>query len=194
MTSIAELPDPPSPNGKEVLVPTTRAVWREWLASNHERPDGLWVVYRKKSSKLDGPLYVDLVDEALCFGWIDSLTRRVDEDRLIQWYSPRRPGGLWSAPNKARVERLRAEGLMTAAGQMAIDRAQADGSWSQADAVDALVVPADLAEAMDAAPQAKAAYEALSDSEKKQILWSIYSAKRDPTRAARIERVVDRLS
>lgn len=194
MKGIAELADPPSPNGKEVLTPATRSEWRSWLASVPERKEGLWVVYRKKSSDLEGPLYDDLVEEALCFGWIDSLTRRVDDDRVIQWFSPRRRNGVWSAPNKERIERLIADGRMTAAGQRVIDQAKADGSWRQFDEVEALVVPSDLAAAFELAPRARAGYEALPDSQKKQILWAIHGARRAATRAARIEKTVRTLS
>ncbi|HEX5696434.1 MAG TPA: YdeI/OmpD-associated family protein [Acidimicrobiia bacterium] len=194
MTRTADLDDPSSPNGKEILTPPTRAAWRVWLASNPERHEGLWVVYRKKSSNLEGPIYDDLVEEALCFGWIDSQTRRVDDDRVIQWFSPRRKGGLWSTINKARIERLVEQGLMTEAGQSAIDAAKADGSFTQADEVDALIVPADLEAALDAAPGAKTAYQALADSAKRNYLWWIHTAKRADTRAGRIEETIRRLS
>ena len=105
MTRVADLGVPTSPNGKDVSVPQSRADWRRWLASNPDRSDGLWVVYRKKSSDLGGPVYDDLVEEALCFGWIDSKVRRIDDDRVVQWFSPRRAGGLRSALNKDRIER-----------------------------------------------------------------------------------------
>jgi uncharacterized protein YdeI (YjbR/CyaY-like superfamily) len=194
MTRTADLDNPSSPNGKDLLTPPGRADWRSWLASNPDRQEGLWIVYRKKSSSLDGPVYDDLVEEALCFGWIDSQSRRVDDDRMMQWFSPRRRGGLWSALNKDRIERLVREGLMTEVGQATIDEAKADGSWSQTDEVDALVVPSDLQTALDAAPEAKAAYQALTDSAKKQYLWWIHSAKRPATRANRIEETIRRLS
>ena len=194
MTRTADLPDPPSPNGKDVLTPTTRADWRSWLASNIERQEGLWVVYRKKSSSLEGPDYDDLVEEGLCFGWIDSVARRVDEDRTIQWFSPRRRGGLWSALNKERIEHLERAGLMTEAGRAVIEGAKADGSWSQTDEVDSLVIPPDLQAAFDYTPRAKAQYELLRDSAKKEYLWWIHSAKRPETRAKRIAETVQRLS
>ena len=127
-----------------------------------------------------GPLYEDLVEEALCFGWIDTQARRLDDERRIQWFSPRRKGGLWSALNKQRVERLIDHGLMTSAGQRVIDSALADGSWSQADDVDALVIPLDLAVAFNSARPARDTYESLPDSTKKQHLWWIQSAKRAP--------------
>ena len=193
MIRIDDLEDPPSPNGKEVVTPVSRSAWRDWLASNPDRQEGVWVVYRKKSSEFEGPGYDDLVEEALCFGWIDSQSRRVDDDRVIQWFSPRRKGGLWSARNKERIEKLERAGMMTGAGRAAIEQAKADGSWSQTDDVDALIVPPDLEMALESAG-AKAAYEALADSVKKQYLWWITSAKRPVTRAARITETVQRLS
>ncbi len=193
MTSAADLDPPESPNGKEVVVPRSRHAWRRWLASNHGRTEGLWIVYRKKSSDLEGPVYDDLVEEALCFGWIDSTTRRVDDDRTVQWFSPRRAGGMWSALNKERIARLIEQGQMTEVGQAAIDRAKADGSWSQTDSVDSLVVPPDLQAALDGVAGATAAYLAMADSTKKQYLWWIHSARRPSTRADRIEETVRRL-
>ena len=194
MARIDDLGAPRSPDGKDVLAPSTRPTWRGWLASNLDRREGLWVVYRKKSSSLDGPVYVDLVEEALCFGCIDSRVRRVDDDRVMQWFSPRRVGGLWSAVNKERIDRLVRAGQMTGNGQAAIDRAKADDSWSQLDQVDALIVPPDLRAALDATPDAGVAYEALGDSVKKQYLWRILSAKRPATRADRIEEAIRGLS
>ncbi|REK21072.1 MAG: hypothetical protein DWQ40_04635, partial [Actinobacteria bacterium] len=87
MTNVSELETPSSPNGKEVLVPASRAEWRTWLSENADRAEGLWLVHRNKSSSLEGPLYDELVEEALCFGWIDSVVRRADLARRIQWFS-----------------------------------------------------------------------------------------------------------
>lgn len=193
VTRITDLPEPPSPNGREVLTPATQAAWRRWLANHGDRDVGVWVVHRKKTSALVGPDYDELLDEALCHGWIDSQSRRVDDDRKIQWFSPRRPGGIWSARNRQHIARLVAEGRMTPAGQAAIDRAQADGSWSQTDTVDALVVPADLRSALADSPLARAAYDALPDSIKRQYLWWVHSARRPATRARRIAETVRRL-
>jgi uncharacterized protein YdeI (YjbR/CyaY-like superfamily) len=139
-------------------------------------------------------VYGDMVEEALCFGWIDSRVRRVDDDRVMQWFSPRRDGGVWSALNKERIAELTAAGLITEVGQAVIDRAKADGSWFQLDEVDALIVPPDLQAALEAAPGAVTAYEALGDSAKKPYLWWIYSSKRPTTRARRIEETIRRLS
>lgn len=143
MRSVTDLDQPPSPDGKDMLTPASRADWRAWLSQNIDRQEGLWVVYRKKSSLIEGPTYDDLVEEALCFGWIDSVARRVDDERRLQWFSPRRKGGLWSKLNRQRIRQLDADGLLTEHGLRVIDQAVADGSWSQTDEVDALVVPPD---------------------------------------------------
>jgi len=193
MANVAELERPDSPNGKDVFVPPSRAEWRTWLSVEADRSEGIWVVYRKKSSSLVGPLYPELVEESLCFGWIDSVTKRVDDDRLIQWFSPRRKGGIWSSLNKARIKRLTSQGLMSERGQRVIEEAMADGSWSQYDDVEALVVHDDVQKALDAAPVAREAWEALSASTKKQCLWQVYSAKRAETRANRIEALIQEL-
>lgn len=194
MRSVTDLDQPPSPDGKDMLTPASRADWRAWLSQNIDRQEGLWVVYRKKSSLIEGPTYDDLVEEALCFGWIDSVARRVDDERRLQWFSPRRKGGLWSKLNKQRIRQLEADGLLTEHGLRVIDQAVADGSWSQTDEVDALVVPPDLEAALNADLGAKAAFDALPDSAKKSYLWRVYSAKREKTRSARIESVVSELS
>jgi uncharacterized protein YdeI (YjbR/CyaY-like superfamily) len=193
MARIADIPDPASPNGKDVRTPPSRASWRAWLVANRDRDEGIWVVYRKKSSQLEGPTYDDLLDEALCFGWIDSQVRRVDDDRMMQWFSPRRRGGLWSARNRERIERLVRDGLMTDTGMAVIDAARADGSWTQTDEVDALVIPGDLGSAFEAEPTAAAAFGELPDSVKKRYLWWIHEAKRPETRGNRIEETVRRV-
>lgn len=194
VTNVADIELPPSPNGKEVLAPSSRSEWRRWLDEHPDRQDGLWVVFKNNSSPIDGPTYDDLVEEALCFGWIDSLTKRVDADRRIQWYSPRRKGGIWSALNKRRIGKLTAAGVMHPRVQAAIDAAMADGSWSQYDAAEALILPDDLEMAFTEAPEARRAYEGASSSTKKQLLWQIYSAKRADTRAKRIELLIRDLS
>lgn len=193
MPRVTDLDEPSAPNGKEVFTPGTRAEWREWLAAHPDRREGLWLVYAKKSSDLEGPRYDDLVEESLCAGWIDSQSRRVDDDRTMQWYSPRRRGGIWSASNKARIEVLARDDQITAAGWAAIDAAKADGSWSQADEVDAMIVPPDLQHAFDAAPSAHVAYQALADSAKKLLLWGIHTAKRPATREQRIRQTIEEL-
>lgn len=175
-----------APDGRPMIHPLDRASWRAWLAANHTRPTGLWVVLGRRStdpSKLD---YVSAVEEGLCFGWIDSRVVKLDAERTLQWFSPRRPGGTWARSNKERVERLTAAGLMTPAGQAVIEQAKRDGTWTLLDDVENLVVPDDLAAAFEAAPPARANWDAFSRSAKMALLLWIVQAKRPETRAARI--------
>jgi uncharacterized protein YdeI (YjbR/CyaY-like superfamily) len=165
----------------------TRAQLREWLSANHDGDvSGIWLVQWRSQTGRPAISYDDIVEECLCFGWIDSTVRKFDEERRGLYLSRRKKGSTWSALNKERLERLIPSGLMHPAGLAVIERAKADGSWSILDSVDALEVPDDLAAALDADPKSRANYEAFSRSTKKQILWWVISAKRDETRAKRI--------
>ncbi len=179
-----------SPNGKEVVAPPSRAEWRRWLDGNPERNEGVWGAIPRKNAVVTGTPYEDLVEEALCFGWIDGQAAGGDDQWTLLWFAPRRKGSIWARSNKERVERLTTGGLMTERGQAVIDRSKADGSWSQYDDVDALLIHDDLAEALDAAPQARDRFEKLAPSHKKAHLWHVYSAKRPDTRAKRIASTV----
>jgi len=170
--------------------PASRAEWRAWLAENHAVSTGVWLVYPKKASGLPGPSYEEAVEEALCFGWIDSRVRPLDGRRRLQWVSPRRPGSIWSAPNKARVARLLAAGRMAPAGLAKIEAAQADGSWEILDKVEALELPEDLAVALAGAPEAAPGFAGLAPTLQKQCLYWVLSAKRAQTRAGRVASVV----
>ena len=175
-----------APNGEQVQV-ESRADWRRWLAANHDRPMGIWLVTFKKHCGDRYVAYNDVVEEALCFGWIDSLPRRLDDDRTMLWLAPRQPGSGWSKLNKDRVERLIAAGQMAASGLAAIAAAQADGSWQALDGVEALEIPPDLATALAAYGAAAANFDAFPRSAKRGILEWIANAKRPATRARRIE-------
>lgn len=167
--------------------PKSRADWRTWLTKHHTRETGVWVVtYRKGAGK---PIvgYDDLVEEALCFGWIDSRPRKLDEKRTMLWFSPRKAKSAWSRPNKERVERLIAAGLMTPAGQAKIDAAKRDGLWTKLDAVEELTIPEDLARALAEQPPAAEFFEAFPRSAKRGILEWIEQAKRPETREKRVE-------
>ncbi len=181
----ARLPDRPF-----VELPD-RASWRRWLAENGESSDGIWLAVGKKGNGVSTLFYEDAVQEALCFGWIDSTVQRMDADRFKQLFTPRRPGSIWSAPNKERVARLKEAGLMAEPGRAAIERAKADGSWDLLTDVEALVMPDDLTAALDAEPAAAEGFSAYPDSMKKQVLWWIVSAKRPATRAERIARTIE---
>ena len=157
----------PAPDGRRMTHPTTRASWRAWLAAHHEEPDGVWLISWKKATGKPAVPYADSVEEALCVGWVDSKPSSLDAERGMLWFSPRKPGSGWSRPNKERVERMLAVGLMTRAGLAVVEAAKADGSWSKLDAVEDLVEPDDLASALDDDVAARAAWDAFPRSAKR---------------------------
>lgn len=165
---------------------------RDWLWKNHGSSSGFWLVIAKKHA--DGLHYDEAVEEALCFGWIDSTTRKLDDDHFQIWYAPRKADSFWAISNKRRVERLIAAGRITPAGQAAIDRARANGSWEALDAIENLEVPDDLRAAFRENRNARAAYDKLAPSHKKQYLYWINSAKRAETRERRLRETVSRLA
>jgi uncharacterized protein YdeI (YjbR/CyaY-like superfamily) len=167
-----------------------RAAWRRWLEERHAQSGAVWLVLHRRGSLGTGPTYDEAVEEALCFGWIDSTTNRLDEQRTLQLFAPRRPRSTWSASNKARVERLEREGRLAPAGLAAIQAAQANGSWTALDAVERLEEPPELAAALDADPAARTHWDGFSPSARKQILWWIVSAKRPETRERRVAQTV----
>lgn len=166
--------------------PLTLAQWRRWLRAHHTRAEGVWLVSFKKATGQPRVAYDDAVEEAICFGWIDGKINRLDEERAMVWFAPRKPRTGWSRPNKERVERLIAAGRMQPAGMAKVEQARADGSWSLLDGVEQLEVPADLAVALDAYPHARLNFEAFPRSAKRAVLEWILTAKMPATRANRI--------
>lgn len=164
----------------------TRAQWRAWLAEHASASPGVWLVTWRRSSGRPVLAYEDLVQEALCVGWVDGQARAVDAERTSLLVAPRRPGSGWARTNKERVALLQAAGLMRPAGQAVVDAAIADGSWSLLDASEALEVPADLAAALDADPAARAAWDGFPPSARKQLIAWVTTAKRPETRARRV--------
>ncbi|HEU4491856.1 MAG TPA: YdeI/OmpD-associated family protein [Jiangellales bacterium] len=166
--------------------PESREQWRAWLADHHDTERGAWLVSWKQATGRPSLPYEAMIEEALCFGWVDSTVRTLDSERSMMLMTPRKPTSTWARTNKDRVERLLAAGLMQPAGIAAVEAAKANGSWTVLDSVDALEVPDDLAAALDAEPGARAAYEGFSPSNRKMILWWVKSAKRPETRERRI--------
>lgn len=170
--------------------PKTRAEWREWLAANHAISTGIWLILIKRGASQAGITYSDAVEEALCFGWIDSKPGTLDTQLYRLYMSPRKPGSVWSQLIKQRIRKLIREGQMTPAGLAKIEAAKKDGSWNKLDEIDQLVIPTDLLEQLSMNPEAKRNFENFSISSKKVILFWIASAKRDETRRKRIEETV----
>lgn len=167
--------------------PADRDTWRHWLEANHATARGVWLVGWRPSSGRTSVTYEAAVEEALCFGWVDSRGGKVDERRTKLYFAPRRPGSGWARSNKERVERLTAAGRMAPAGIRSVERAKDDGSWTILDAVERLELPDDLRVALDAHPPARPHWDAFPRSAKRALLVWVVTAKRDETRARRIE-------
>jgi len=165
----------------------SRIEWRAWLEKNHLRNKGIWLVTYKKHWGEKHVPYEDVVEEALCFGWVDSLGRKLDDERSMLWMAPRRLGSKWSKPNKLRIAKLTAAGSMAPAGLAKVDAAKRNGAWNALDAVEALEIPPDLAEALDGYPAARGNFDAFPRSVRRGILEWIASAKKTETRARRVE-------
>jgi uncharacterized protein YdeI (YjbR/CyaY-like superfamily) len=167
-----------------------REEWRRWLTENHDRSDGIWLVTFKKQCGDRYVSYDAVVEEALCFGWIDSLPRKLDSERTMLWVAPRKPGSGWSKLNKERIAAMIATERMTPAGLAKIEAAKQDGSWTALDAIEALEIPPDLQRAIETDPIAQQNFEAFPRSAKRGILEWVISAKRPETRAKRIAETV----
>jgi len=176
---------------REVAVESREAL-REWLERHHGEGESVWLVRWKKGSGKPHVPYGDVVDECLCFGWIDSLPRKLDERRSKLRISPRDPRSNWSGTNKRRVARLEREGRMAAAGHAAVELARRNGAWSFLDEVERLEIPDDLARALDGVADARARFARFPDSSKRGILEWIKNAKREKTRATRVRETAEK--
>ncbi|MGB3634291.1 MAG: YdeI/OmpD-associated family protein [Rubrobacteraceae bacterium] len=169
----------------------SREEWRAWLDANHESAESIWLVTFKKASGKPYVPYDAVVEEAICFGWIDSLRNKLDEERSMLLLSPRKTGSAWSKVNKDRVERMNAAGKMHPAGLRKIEQSKADGSWTFLDDVEALIVPDDLAAALAEYDDAGGNFAAFPRSTKRGILEWIKQAKRAETRSKRVRETAE---
>lgn len=166
----------------------SRAAWRQWLIENHETAQMVWLVQYKQSAKMPTLSWSDAVDEALCFGWIDSTRKTIDHQRFAQFFTRRKPRSNWSKINKEKIERLTAEGLMYPAGLAVIEIAKQNGQWTLIDHVEEMVMPDDFATALQEAG-GREFFDAQSYSLRKQMFYWIAAAKRPETRAKRIAEI-----
>lgn len=162
--------------------------WRLWLEENYDKCKGIWFIFIKKGVDIPGVSYEDAVCEALCFGWIDSTARKLDSQRHMLMFTPRKKGSVWSKLNKKRVERLISENRIRPAGLQKIQAAKEDGSWTILDSVEDLILPDELQNLLSKDKVANENFNNFSASAKKGILWWIKSAKTDKTRLGRIEK------
>jgi uncharacterized protein YdeI (YjbR/CyaY-like superfamily) len=168
-----------------------RATWHAWLEANHASARGVWLVTWRRRTGRPTLSYEDAIEEALCFGWVDSTAGHLDDDRGKLYFAPRKPRSVWAASNKARVEKLIREGRMTPAGLAAIERARTNGSWDLLESSDRLEMPDDLDAALKAHPPAGANFAAFPPSTRKMMLGWLATARRPETRARRIERIAE---
>ncbi len=172
------------------LYAESQAAWRQWLVENHVAEKSVWLKIYKKTSQTPSVYYSEAVDEALCFGWIDSAAKKGDGDYYLQFFARRNPKSNWSAVNKAKVEKLVQSGLMTDPGQALIDLAKRTGTWTALDDVENLITPPDLQVYWEANPIAKAHFDAFPRSAKRGILEWLLNAKTQETRIKRITEIV----
>ena len=175
----------------ETYCPKNKEEWRNWLRENHLTKESIWLIMHKKNSPTPNLNWSEAVDQALCFGWIDSTVRPIDDIKYKHYYTRRKPKSHWSKINKDKVKVLMEQGLMAEAGLKSIEIAKENGSWSFLDDVEALVLPEDLNDAFSKHKGSKEYYESLSNSVKKQFLFWVKSAKRAETRQKRILEIAE---
>jgi len=174
---------------KQTFNVNTKAEWRQWLEENHHIEQSVWLVCNTKKSNLPVVHWTELVDEALCFGWIDSTRKTIDEGSFMQLFSRRKPKSTWSKINKEKVQKLIENNLMTKAGFEIIRIAKENGSWNILDSVEDLTIPEDLNEAFKEYEGSEVYFQSLSKSMKKMLLQWIVLAKRPETRKKRIDEI-----
>ena len=179
---IEAMPEVPT----DSIHPKSALAWRKWLERHHARGHGVWLITYKQATGKPRIAYDDAVATALCFGWIDSKPRALDEERSMLWFAPRKKGSAWSKNNKERVEQLLRANLMHASGLAKIEEAKQDGSWNKLDSVEALEIPPDLLKAFKAHPGAQGHFEVFPRSSKRAILEWIGNAKTEATRTKRV--------
>jgi len=173
----------------ETFCPASRQDWRQWLMANHNSKQAVWLVYYKKKTNISSVSYNDAVDEALCFGWIDSTRKSLDHETFMQFFCRRKPNSVWSKINKAKVLRLIESGMMTKAGIDSIETAKQNGSWTILDEVEELLIPGDLLLELENNPGALGYFLSLSKSVRKSMLQWLVLARRPETRQKRISEI-----
>jgi uncharacterized protein YdeI (YjbR/CyaY-like superfamily) len=174
----------------DLIYPHTAIEWRDWLTLNHATSKGVWVQMPSKRSGLPGINWRECVEQALCFGWIDSKKVNIDHQFSRQYVSPRKPKSTWSKVNKELIQRLTESGRMHEAGMKCVECAKQNGSWHLLESIDALLIPGDLAEAFNLHMGSRDRFEAKSKSFKKLALTNLLFAKTVHTRQKRIEAIL----
>ncbi len=178
-------------DGLPVLAFSSAEEWRAWLEGNHSSAAGVWVSIAKKGTGIESVRYPEVLEHAICFGWIDGRRERLDDERFLQRFTPRRTRSPWSRINREKAEQLAEQGLMAPAGLEQVRRAREDGRWERAYAPQrTATVPEDLQRELDARPAAAEAFAALSAQNRYAILYRLDQARRPETRVSRLAEYV----
>jgi uncharacterized protein YdeI (YjbR/CyaY-like superfamily) len=181
-------------DGRPILAFASLAEWEAWLDAEHARSDGVWIKFAKKGSGVPTVLYPEAVEAALCYGWIDSQMKSLDERFYIQKFTPRRAKSKWSRVNREKIEELMKQGRMRPAGLAEVELAKADGRWEAAYSSPANVeIPDDLQQALDASPKAAEFWAVLNKSNRYAVVYQLEDAKKPETRARRLEKFMGML-
>jgi uncharacterized protein YdeI (YjbR/CyaY-like superfamily) len=176
----------------ETFYPETIQDWRQWLHDNHATKQSIWIIYYKKKSKKPSITWGQAVDEALCYGWIDSPARPIDDEKYMQFFSRRKASSTWSKVNKEKLKHLFAAKLMMPAGIAIIELAKQNGSWSILDEVEELIIPKDLEMAFEVYEGSKDFFLSISKSLRKAMLQWVVMAKQTETRQKRIQEIAEK--
>jgi uncharacterized protein YdeI (YjbR/CyaY-like superfamily) len=180
-----------SDDGRPAIAFASPEAWERWLEDNHGASDGVWIKMGKKQAGVESVRYPEVLECALCFGWIDARREALDERHFLQRFTPRRPRSKWSRINRDTAERLITERRMRPAGLAEVERARADGRWEAAyEGQRRITVPKDLQRELDARPSASAFFAGLSSQNRYAILYRLQDAKRPQTRARRLQQFV----
>jgi len=179
-----------SKNDVPVVEAKNRTEWRNWLTKNHQSENAAWLVIYHKKSDVPSVYYAEAVEEALCFGWIDSKGNKRDAESSYLYFARRKPKSNWSKPNKERVQQMISQGLMTPAGANFITLAKETGTWDALTDIDNLVIPDDLQELFGANKIAFDNFQKFPPSAKRMILEWIMNAKKQETRQKRMEETI----
>jgi uncharacterized protein YdeI (YjbR/CyaY-like superfamily) len=177
-------------DGVKAFHAKTRKAWRNWLEKNHAKAKGIWLIIYHRKSKTASVYNSDAVEEALCFGWIDSIKKKRDAESAFQFFSPRKPKSTWSKINRDRIEKLTEQGLIAPQGQAMIDHAKKTGTWTAMVEVQQMIIPPDLKKLFDKNAKAFKNFQAFPPSSKQIILAWILNAKKPDTRTKRIKETV----
>lgn len=179
----------------KIITFASQAAFRQWLAAHSTTTPGIWLKIYKKASGIKTVTYAEALDEALCYGWIDGQKKSYDEQSFLQKFTPRRARSMWSKRNIEHIERLTSAGLMTAGGVAEVEKAKADGRWAAAyDAPSQMQTPDYFLAELKKHPKAKTQFEQLNKTNTYAIAWHLHTAKTEPTRQRRMEKIITMLN